>query len=1082
MEFNNEPICFVVMGYGRKFDYRHKRYINLDETYKRIIEPAVKRAGFKCIRCDSDKHSGIIDLKMYQYLKNSDFVIADISTLNPNALYELGIRHGIKPYSTILMMESKGIKDLPFDLNHISTFSYEHNGETIDDHEVDLKTDELNQLIIEVREKQEIDSPYFTFMGKEETVSEYEKTTSLPVLSYVSTPLSEKYVVLSLLGRWNDNNKNDKSVIQKLLATEHDESLQLVAYAKDKSTLLQLDGIHWKFTHKSELITTFNKYNTPHLLEEFKVSAVEVLSELDPKFELEKDKRFLASLSGKDCKYSKDLRFGISESLVWLSINSDSLLGEQNKYLVDNVVYKVLNNSDWHLWASLNELLPILAEASPKSFLKALQEQIAKHSEMITELFNQEGDGIISGNLMTGILWSLETIAWIPEYFQFVVIILAELSNLDIGGNYTNRPINSLKTLLLTWINNTTASIEDKMKAVKYLFENYPDITWKLLFSLLPSMGSTSFGCREPKYRTSLLVNFKRDVSQKDYIKQITEYSNYAIKLMKMDYNRIFKILDSLTSINPDSYEELFNYLSQLDLSIISENDRFKLWEQVTELAKKHRRFITAKWSYSSDIILRIEEFANRLKPTDKRLLYHSLFSLSDYELMDEAYDETKKMDWNEIRKQALEKRENAINELIEEFGLDFINDFITNNQMAISVAEILGNKKSKEIDNYLIPKYLNSKNEFLKLLCSSYIRGASYIREKNWYKHLEIKKFKESQIVQFLISLKFESETWELVTEILGDKNELYWKNVNQNVLACNSNFTIPVKMFSKVERMNEAIECIHSSIFNKKAVSSELIIETLISALSVEPSKQLETYKLIEILRYLENTVSDKEKLWQIEWAFYGLFVFDNKDVPKSLYKKLSTSPELYVELLKLGFKEDEDNTKKVLTEKEEFLAQNAWNLLNSFSLLPGLDDNNVLNATVLNKWINEVIKLAENVNRLSSAKRFIGHLLFHAPVDKDGFWIDKTVAKILNEFKNSDMLSGYQSEVINSRGCYTVDTTGQTENALGDKWKKRADELRSQNFPLFAGKADSIASFYYDEAKRSQEMGNPPEMEVI
>lgn len=1078
MEKDNKPVCFVIMGFGEKPDYPRNRTLNLDKSYENIIKPAATKAGYTCIRCDEIKHSGLIDDPMYRNLLEAELVIADITTLNANAMYELGIRHAVRPFSTIIIAQEE--EKIPFDTNHILVFPYKHSGDDIGYTEAMRCQKELADLIVSVTNNQNIDSPFYKSLGIK-NLNELQMHKNLQPISYSITD-SKEIACLALIGRWNDNEKYDREIIKKTIGINDSDFLDFVSYSKEANSPLSLNNFQWTLNRTPEILEIFCKYNNSDLLSRFRNTAIEVLSELDPKFELEKDKRFLASLSGKNCKYSKDLRFGISESLVWLSINSDSLLGEQNKYLVDNVVYEVLDNSDWHLWASLKELLPTLAEASPKSFVKALQEQIAKHSEMISELFSQEGDGIISGNLMTGILWSLETIAWIPEYFQIIVIILAELSKLDIGGNYTNRPINSLKTLLLTWINNTTASTEEKMKAVKYLFENYPDITWKLLFSLLPSMGSTSFGCREPKYRTSLLENFKRDVSQKDYIKQITEYSNYAIQLMKMDYKRIFTVLDNLTAINPESYEELFNYLSQIDLEIITDNDKFILWEQVTELVKKHRRFVTAKWSYSTDLILKIEQFSDRLKPSDKRLLYHSLFSLSDYELMDEAYDETKKTDWNEIRKQALEKREAAVNELIEEFGLDFINDFITNNQMAISVAEILGNKKSEEIDKYLIPKYLNSDNEFLKLLCSSYIRGASYIREGNWYKHLQIEKLDESQIVKFLISLKFELETWELVDEILGDNNELYWKDVNQNVLACDSEFTVPVKMFTKVERMNEAIECIHSSIFNKKAVDSELIIETLSFALTKEPSKQLETYKLIEILRHLESTVSDKEKLWQIEWAFYGLFVFDNKDVPKSLYKKLSTSPELYVELLKLGFKEDGDDTKKVLSEKEEALAQNAWNLLNSFYLLPGLDDNNVLDTAVLTKWVNEVIKLAENVKRLSSAKRFMGHLLFHAPADKDGFWIDKTVAKILNDFKNSDMLSGYQSEVINSRGAYTVDTTGQTENALGDKWKKRADELRSQNYPLFADKADSIANFYYDEAKRSQDMGNYSERELV
>ena len=1080
--FSNEPICFVVMGYGRKFDYRHKRYINLDETYKRIIEPAVKRAGFKCIRCDSDKHSGIIDLKMYQYLKNSEFVIADISTLNPNALYELGIRHGIKPYSTILMMENKGKKDLPFDLNHVSTFSYEHNGETIDDEEVDNKTEELYQLIIEVREKQEIDSPYFTFMGIEPCDSIKQNSTSLQTLSFVINTTNEKYVVLSLLGRWNDKNENDKKLLEKIIGNNSFDSLELISYAKEQSSFLHLDGIHWKFNHKKEIIDLFNKYKTPSLFEDFKEVAIEVLSELDPKYELEKDKRFMAAITGNSCKYSKDLRFGISETLVWLSINNESLLGEQNKYLVSNIVFEILNTPDWHLWASLNELLPTLAEASPESFLKALQEQISKHSEVIVELFNQEGDGIISGSLMTGILWSLETIAWFPNNFQMVAIILAELARLDIGGTYTNRPINSLKTMLLPWINTTTASTEDKMKAVQYLFENYSDIAWKIIFSLLPSMNSTSFGCSEPKYRKSLLENFKRDVSRSDYVTQITEYSNYAIELMKKDFNRIFVVLENLNAINPESYSSLFKYLENYDFERITDEDKFTLWEKLNDLIKKHKRFANSKWAYKEDIIGNIEKFAKKIQPTDKRLLYRALFTLPDYELSDEVYDEHKTTNWEAVRKNATEKRETAFNEILNEYGLETLPEFIVNDRMAISVATILGNKKTEEIDSFLIPKYLNSENEYMNLLCSSYIRGSSYIREKDWFSHLKINSFENKLKTQFLINLKFESTTWDLAREILGEDYVLYWKNVNQNVLACESDLTTAIKEFNKVGRFDEATECIHSSIFNKHYIEPELIIETLSNVLSNSPSEKTETYKLIEIIKYLENSTTDKESLWKIEWGFYGLFIFDNKNVPNTLYQKLATAPELYVTFLKLGFKEDNDKRKKELSEKEQALAQCSWNLLNNFHLLPGLDKNGLLDSSVLIDWINEVLKLAQEANRITSAKLFIGHLLYHSPADKDGFWIDRSVANILNDFKNGDMLRGYKNENINSRGAHVVDTTGAQENAIGDLWRKRAEELRNENYPFFASEADSIAKFYYDSAKQSQNMAIPPERELI
>lgn len=1073
-----KPLCFVIMGFGEKPDYPRNRTLNLDKSYENIIKPAATSAGYNCIRCDEIKHSGLIDDPMYRNLLEAELVIADISTLNANAMYELGIRHAIRPFSTIIISQEE--ENIPFDTNHILVFQYKHSGDDIGYTEAMRCQKELSDLIVSVTNNQNIDSPFYKSLGIK-SLNELQIHKNSQPIAYTITD-SKEIACLSLIGRWNDNEKYDRDIIKKTIGINDSDFLDFVSYSKEANSPLALNNFQWTLNRTPEILEVFCKYNNSDLLSKFKNTAIEVLSELDPKFELEKDKRFLAGLNGKKLKFSKDIRFGISETLVWLSINKEKLLNEQNKFLVDNIVYEVLNTNDWHLWASLNELLPILAEASPKSFIEALKEQITKYPDMIKDLFKQEGDGIISGNLMTGILWSLETIAWIPEQFQMVIIILAELAKLDIGGTYTNRPINSLKCILLPWINNTTATINSKMDAVKYLFDNYPELSWKIIFSLLPSMSSTSFGCREPKYRTSLLEGFNRDVLQKDYQKQISEYSNYVITLMKTDYKRIFTVLDNLNAINPDSYEELFDYLNNLNIEIIPENEKFSYWEKLVDLIKKHRRFINAKWSYHEEIIKKIESFANRLKPTDKRLLYHSLFSLSDYDLMDEAYDENKKTDWKKVREEALKKRETALNELIDEYGLEVIDEFITNNQMAISIAEILGNKKSEEIDKFIIPKYLNSKNEFLKLLCSSYIRGASYIREKNWFNHLDIDNFDETKKIEFLISMKFESDTWDLVNEILGADKLKYWKNINQNILACNSDFEIPVIMFNKVGRINEALECIHSSIFNKRPIDPKLMMETLSNTLESEPNDKLETYKLIEIIKFLENAVCDKEILWQIEWAFYGLFVFDNKDVPKTLYKKISTSPELYIEILKLGFKEDGDKTQKQLTKNEEALAQNAWNILNSFNLLPGIDENNNLNTEILKEWIEKTLELAEKEKRISSAKLFIGHLLFHTPSDKDGFWIDKTVARLLNDFSNSEMLKGYKTEVINSRGVYTVDTTGKTENALGDIWKKRADELRIINLPIFADKADSIANFYYEEAKRSQEMGTPPDRELI
>jgi tetratricopeptide (TPR) repeat protein len=154
-----DKICFVIMGYGKKTDTNLGKTYDLDITYKNIIKPAVERAGYTCIRGDEVLESGIIDKSMYALLIRADLVIADITTFNPNAIYELGIRHAAKPFSTIVMKEKDG--NIPFDLNHNKTFTYSHMGEDIGFNETNRCVESLEKLIKEIDRSKEVDSPLF---------------------------------------------------------------------------------------------------------------------------------------------------------------------------------------------------------------------------------------------------------------------------------------------------------------------------------------------------------------------------------------------------------------------------------------------------------------------------------------------------------------------------------------------------------------------------------------------------------------------------------------------------------------------------------------------------------------------------------------------------------------------------------------------------------------------------------------------------------------------------------------------------------------------------------------------------------
>ena len=154
--------CFVVMGFGIKTDLATGRKLNLDKSYLALIKPVVESKGIICLRADEIKHSGTIDVPMYQQLLTADLVVADLSTANVNAFYELGIRHALRPRTTIIMSEEQ--MNYPFDVNHITINKYTHLGDSIDYFEVLRFQKVLGDTIDSVLNDDQPDSPVYTFL------------------------------------------------------------------------------------------------------------------------------------------------------------------------------------------------------------------------------------------------------------------------------------------------------------------------------------------------------------------------------------------------------------------------------------------------------------------------------------------------------------------------------------------------------------------------------------------------------------------------------------------------------------------------------------------------------------------------------------------------------------------------------------------------------------------------------------------------------------------------------------------------------------------------------------------------------
>jgi vacuolar-type H+-ATPase subunit H len=237
MKTVEQKTCFVIMGFGKKKDPTTNRIIDLDETYKQIIRPAVQECNYKCVRADEISDSGIIDRSMYALLYRADLVIADISTYNPNAIYELGTRHVLKKSVTIIMQEDKG--KIPFDVSHNRILLYKHSGNKIYEQEAKKSIRELKELIIAIENNAIIDSPLYSFFPNTQPPVILDKELE-EIISEIRTAENSVYALM-------DKAKEDMA--QNRFAEAAKKWRQLSGTVKNEVYFIQQEAL---CTYKSE--------------------------------------------------------------------------------------------------------------------------------------------------------------------------------------------------------------------------------------------------------------------------------------------------------------------------------------------------------------------------------------------------------------------------------------------------------------------------------------------------------------------------------------------------------------------------------------------------------------------------------------------------------------------------------------------------------------------------------------------------------------------------------------------------------------------------------------------------------------
>jgi hypothetical protein len=157
--------AFVIRGFGQQAG------VDFERVHRELIRPALAEAGVT--GGDTTQvivQAGNIRKDMFRELIAADVVVADVSIHNANVFYELGIRHAVKPRSTVLIYAK--IDEIPFDLKTDRYLRYDPGSPGAS------RTD-LTQVLRETLASEDVDSPIYELLP-EFAPSSYTALISLP--------------------------------------------------------------------------------------------------------------------------------------------------------------------------------------------------------------------------------------------------------------------------------------------------------------------------------------------------------------------------------------------------------------------------------------------------------------------------------------------------------------------------------------------------------------------------------------------------------------------------------------------------------------------------------------------------------------------------------------------------------------------------------------------------------------------------------------------------------------------------------------------------------------------------------------
>lgn len=860
---------------------------------------------------------------------------------------------------------------------------------------------------------------------------------------------------------WNRKNESDREIISDLADMEYDvfeERLSDLSSEIDPP-IRQIKEV-WQVISKVNFWNLVSHKISDQIVERLEPVIMEVLGEEDPAFDLSPEERWMANIKGKTPKHSNYLKLALADTLTMLAVfgndecsNCTINLSNKTSSWCRDLFAEDMSAKGWY---SFGNTLSLLAEAAPDEFIEAVESSIKDKEVSMKEIF-KGGNSMFGGCPHANILWALETVSWNKNCLPRVTKILAELTEIDPGGNYVNRPLNSLKEIFLGWVRNTTADHKTRIKVIdSHLIKYYPDVAWKLMIALLPGRSSSiSNSIRKPEYRNWAEGIDSKKILKKDFWQYELYIMERVIELFREDPQpRLPDLVENITRLEEKYFDRAISEIMSLKIEDFEKETRLKSAKKLREIISHNKKF---DGSLSQRLIKDLEEVYHFLNPDDLVLKKKHFFGNSLPDLINPI--NVAENNYEEEREIINAKRKEILAQIYKEKSIDGVKRLASECKNPRTIGVTAASCELREPLENESMKWLGSGNQELESVANSFV---SYLaaNDRDWVKNTfqNFESWDEPKQLNFLLALPFDQKIFEILEKADDRVQERYWKEVqpyplNEDILE---RIDLVIEKLYSNDRFIEAIRLSNRSLNRSDGAispSPQLLLDVLDQ--SVEKLNQDQASfegdlerNIFGIIKYLQEAeVLSGEDVALIEWKYLKLL--RSKSVqPLYLEKKLAKDPAFFVRLVCLVYRPEEDEDKEdKLGEIPMCVIENTRELLDNFKFIPGKEGDHKFDYEILKDWVKEARRLFKDAGRQTIGDKIIGNLLSYCPSGEDDIWPHEAIRNLVEEVQSPDLEIGIAVGKENQRRVSTKSPFegGEKERELAEEYRERADALR-------------------------------------